>query len=277
MWNLVDGWLAAPGIAERFAGWPQLLNRLHTEGVLEVQHARVPTGPANLGPRPTFTAHTKHSVETAADENIRHIVSSSSLGKAIESAQAGFDDLNGWLSRHAEPVRPTGALDVDKRNAKVAIWKVVHNHRGNLFPGPGGSNQAAGLIRGPLLAVIESSIRGKEQSWIPLSEIKLPIKPQFGWKAFAEHWTLIIVDLQEELNRMATDPQHPGSVPGHAAKSLIQQYVDNVDLDLPFTQMRPQYFEKLHAVYGDILLAPPTMFQQGEPLDQFMALDWRAA
>ena len=275
MWNRVDGWLGGnPPPPAPFPDWRHFVNALNQQGLLEFRHRRAYLGPHNLGPPPRLATGARQAVGPQPGEDARHVLSRSSLGAAIEKAQATLTVLNGWLLRHGDPAIPAKApLELSEREARARIWGIAANHVGNLFPGPSDSNEAAGLIRGPLLYVA-NQLNGREAALVPLSDIKLPSQPQFPWPEFAVHWKLIIEDLEAELKELATPPQR-NAVPGRAAKQLIEQYILNADVDLPFQQLRPGYYEKLVPLIEAVKAPGPTFFAMDGALDRFMALDWR--
>jgi hypothetical protein len=262
------GWLRRGRTS--FRTWTDVVEALHLAGALEKRYVESPMGPRALGARPTFASGVKHVVQPEEDENMRHVVSSSTLGKAIEKADAPLHVLNAWLQRHGvDPPAGSGALAV--RAAKMRIWATVHNWTGNLFPGAGGSNQASGLLRGPLQAVIDTKIRGRENDEIPIAELKLPMAPRFSWRDFAEHWRMVMADLSDDLHAAGSN----GRVRGDVAKALIEEYISNVDLDLPFHRLERGYYDELVRTYREIVAAPADLFGSRGPLDRFMELDWR--
>jgi hypothetical protein len=272
MWDTVEGWLRGnPPPPRPFETWGHLVAELNDRRLLEARHRRAHLGPTNLGPRPRLQAAVRAAVRPQQEEDARHVLSSSSLGLAIQNAPATLARLNGWLGDHGGNAVDSSNPLAD-REARRRIWDIAANHTGNLFPGPAGSNEAAGLIRGPLKYVAER-LNGRENEAVPLSDIRLPTQPQFTWPEFDVHWRLIVEDLDAELKQLAGP--HGNTVPGGMAKELIQEYIENADVDLPFQQLRPGYYEKLVPLIAAVRQPDATFFAANGALHYFMTLDWR--
>lgn len=272
MWDTVEGWLRGdPPPPRPFESWRHFVNELNDRRLLEARHRRAHLGPMNLGPRPRLQAAVRAAVRPQQEEDARHVLSSSSLGAAIEKAPATLALLNGWLAGHGGSAVDSNNPLAD-REARQKIWDIAANHTGNLFPGPAGSNEAAGLIRGPLKYAADR-LNGRENDAVPLSDIVLPTQPRFPWPEFAVHWSLIVEDLDAELKQLATP--HGNTIPGGKAKELIEEYISNADVDLPFQQLRPGYYEKLVPLIAAVKQPDATFFAANGALHYFMMLDWR--
>lgn len=99
-------------------------------------------GPTQLGDRPGFSKEALN-VPINDGENRRHIIAASTLGRAVQNSPGSNDEVKDFLKRHdLEHL-------ADHTQPKVAAWNAVNSSVGNLWPGGGADNKAAGFIRGP--------------------------------------------------------------------------------------------------------------------------------
>lgn len=105
-----------------------------------------------LGTRPKFSHETdqqrkeyvKEADLGAKQVDLRHIISSTTLNKALANSEDSLADVNEFLERNQlEP--QSGILA-----AKIEAFHLVHSHMGNLWPGGAADNQAAGTMHGKL-------------------------------------------------------------------------------------------------------------------------------
>lgn len=169
MWNRIDTWLADEDDSEErtFKDWEELTSKLWDDNLLTRVMSGPSMGPKNLGNRPSFTSDVIKQFPVGFGQHRRHIISSSTLGKAIEKGyeylKSEYTDnknqvlitLNEWLTRNHETVKTT------EYSALRAIWTHVHNHSGNIWVGDGKWNSAIGLIRGSLTSLL-SRLNGYE-------------------------------------------------------------------------------------------------------------------
>lgn len=59
------------------------------------------------------------------------------------------------------------------------------------------------------------------------------------------------------------------------AKSLIQEWLSNCDLDYPQDPKADGYYDKLIAIYNKLLSADKSIFASDGALAHYMALDWK--
>lgn len=162
MWNRINTWLADEDDSEErtFKDWEELTSKLWDDNLLTRVMSGPSMGPKNLGNRPSFTSDVIKQFPVGLGQHRRHIISSSTLGKAIEKGyeylKSKYTDnknqvlitLNEWLTRNHETVKTT------EYSALRAIWTHVHNHSGNIWVGDGKWNSAIGLIRSSLTSLL---------------------------------------------------------------------------------------------------------------------------
>ena len=61
----------------------------------------------------------------------------------------------------------------------------------------------------------------------------------------------------------------------YKAKSLIQEWLSNCDLDYPQDPKTDGYYDKLTAIYYKLLNADKSIFASDGALAHYMALDWK--
>ncbi|MBB6250271.1 hypothetical protein [Nitrospirillum iridis] len=230
------------------------------------------SGPKTLGPRPTFQgganamAYGKDHGDTAR----RHVISSSTLGLAIEKSQANLQVVNGFLERwggQAVQEQTPAALHVAKRQA----WTIAHNHVGNLWVGPSPINTAIGFIRGPFLAAVK--ILQHQEGPFPVQElVDYYAQPQGPMnKAAQKEWQDLAEILTPALEGLA-DSDGKIESPEEAI-DLILDFARNADLDMPQEKQNPGYHSTVTGLYSMILGAVQTgedIFQPDAALDLFM-------
>ncbi len=208
MWTVVNEWLddETEGEARNFDSWSELTEKLWDDGLLTRVLRGGNMGPKNLGSRPTFKSSTKEDLPTGFGQHRRHIISSSTLGRGIElgyeaaKTWAGENSkpedfvlkyLNGWLGRNGGSVQKT------EYKALREIWKIVHNHQGNLWVGIGTFNSAIGFIRTPLARVLKE-LEG--HGYVKVEDLAAEIekmKPNMKW--LADAWIEIRTTLKQTV------------------------------------------------------------------------------
>ncbi|GEP43992.1 hypothetical protein [Brevifollis gellanilyticus] len=106
-----------------------------------------------LSTRPAFSGDTERARQMYVEEadkpaktvDLRHIISSTTLNKALASSNDALPEVNDFLKRHGRDGEHTDILP-----AKVEVFDMVHSHLGNLWPGGAADNQAAGTMHGKL-------------------------------------------------------------------------------------------------------------------------------
>ena len=270
MWNVLDGWWQA---SRQFDDWTHLLDTLHSGNFLtERRVGRVVPhlGPETLGKRPGWTSEAKN-VQAEKGHDVRHVVSSSSLGKAIETVPADLRTLNEWLATHNQPVVDRKDTPVARREAKIRIWRAAHNHIGNLFSGRPAPNRAAGLIRAPLLG-LRRELEAESADELPVQKVMDAVrKLQPPFRGFEDDWTRIVSVLAAEIEEAADH----GVVLRRSVTELLGEYAANTDFDLPSETLRPGYYDDLERIHADIVSPKANLFAPGGGLDHFMKLNWR--
>jgi hypothetical protein len=289
----VNEWLEAQEVTpEVFANIEALVARLFQAGLLQRRVQGVPVGPRTLGQRPAFSAQTQEAVPIQDGEHRRHVISSSSLGAAIEDNPADLAAVNGWLQRHdLAIVQPTNNGEMDLRNAKRRVWERVNDHPGNLWAGAGPVNTAIGFMRGPLMQMINdirAILAQAANDDLPFPEVVAHVPAEVGG-AIGAHWNLVRTSLIAGLRGMSTiqngqngmdvdvaDNDHQRRINGTAAIELVLDYVRNCDLDTP-PHMNGDYFGQLRAIYAQVISHQAEIFANGGALDQFLQLNVPAA
>jgi hypothetical protein len=216
MWAQLDTWINAPVVVEDFPYMESMIARLYEMNLMErrmVQGASM--GPRNLGDRPAFaTGVTKLLTLTEGPEGEsqarRHVISSSTLGRAIEQAPASLAVLNEWLRRHGLEPKSGPESPMNIRAVRMQIWKYVHNHLGNLWVGPSMPNSAIGFIRGPILGAVRTMrnyMVKNDSDTVPLGAIVESLPDKSGWrdKDFSETWNMMRSTLIDRLTELANE------------------------------------------------------------------------
>lgn len=235
------------------------------------------SGPSHLGDRPDFSGEANQLEYGRAHGNTarRHVISSSTLGSAIESSVAEFEDIDAFLVRHGGEAVPV-KMGEEKAAALIArrqAWELVHNHLGNLWVGPSPINTAIGFIRGPINLLIHRLNSSADE--VKLGEASQAVvkftgpmdkNAQAEWRIFAR----VVV------SRLTQFADSRGVLDRERALYDLIQFSRNADLDPPHEAPGPQYQERLRQVYAQIVGAIGTghnIFTKGGTLDDFMALD----
>lgn len=281
MWEQVEAWLA-DGANHRFNDLREMVAELYRRGLMEKRMiAGAHMGPRNLGNRPNFATGVTNLLELPAGESQarRHVISSSSLGRAIETAPGTLNLLNEWLRRHGLPVHQDSGSPLDQRNARRAIWEHVHNHLGNLWIGDSMPNSAIGFIRGPILTAvnrIRDHMAKHDSDTVPLAEIVNHLPAESPWRnpLFSNTWNNIRATLIAQLTSQAT---LTGEVDGVSAVAEMVEWIRNADVDLPHLGMSEGYFERLSNIYGRLLFPTEELFAPNGTLDNFLQLTLAAS
>lgn len=249
-------------------------------------------GPRTLGERPSFKGDA-NKIEIGEGQARRHVISSSSLGWAIEKSLAGSDELdkqkklqavNGFLQRHGEQPYDTGNLEKDLAAASRQVWEKTHNHVGNLWLGETRFNSVRGFIR--------STLRGEQKRLREISQndpkAKVDIKsiydnvvkpqgPGMQQAIATKLWEAVAKDLQDVLINQAGKE---GQIMPELAINTLRDFERNADLDLPESDEQKLvenqgYLTSIIEVYHDLMLAGPThdIFRVDGGLDRFLKLD----
>jgi hypothetical protein len=211
MWKYVGGLVDHKKLGDerKFDNWKAFIEQMWEKGYLERVQRGTSMGPKNMGARPTFTTETQEAISLKGGEHRRHIISSSSLGKGIETAYGllkaqntgdnvgkTLELLNAWNSAN-------GGENCDSEySALRMMWRTVHNHNGNLFPGEGAANSAIGFIRSPLSALLED-LKKKKNDMIKIDDIVKTvkdIKPTMAW--LKDRWVEITTTLADTLTQV---------------------------------------------------------------------------
>jgi hypothetical protein len=113
--------------------------------------------PQTLGKRPNFEAVInelrQRSVRGGEGSASRHVIPSHLLGYAAENLQEPDDALDTWIAEFGEGV----SLDAGHSNRvkKRNIWKILHNHKGNLWAGDSLANSAIGFLSGTVQRTVD--------------------------------------------------------------------------------------------------------------------------
>lgn len=98
---------------------------------------------AEMGKRPGWTPQAR-AVPIEDGENRRHVISASTLGRAIQKSGGDMESINAFLKDW------NGEEASSESVARINAWKVINSNPNNLWPGEGANNKAAGFIRAPL-------------------------------------------------------------------------------------------------------------------------------
>lgn len=232
------------------------------------------TGPSTLGKRPGFSGDANRLEYGAehGDTARRHVISSSTLGAAIESSEGTLQEINDFLRRHSrDVVEGTGKMAV--LAARRQAWELVHNHVGNLWIGPSPINTAIGFIR----STINKALRevANSEDGVKVGTVIQMITPPQGpmdqaarteWLNFALVLNARLVQLSDSRGTLHRE---------HAIRFLLDAS-RNADLDVPQQNPGAEYQFRLRAIYAQILgtmITGDNIFRAGGTLDQFMALN----
>ena len=252
----------------RFNSIEDIVNRLATHGHLTRKAKGAYLGPRRLGPRPVFAGDAA-SLEGGDGKHRRHVISSSTLGRAIERSNAPLTLVNQFLQRH-DGEQVTGTRTLDEQIAKRRAWVIVHNHCGNLWIGDGAANVAIGFIRSPLTAMSDQ-LRGRKELTIAHDDpdLQMPSAPIAKTQPLRErHWKYV----SHVLTMLLKEATNEGRINREEAISISDEVIANCDLDLPPSR-NTEYFETVHKIYLDLVDRPGIVFKRNGALDQFMKLD----
>lgn len=200
MWELVNEDLGKNEVIE-YDDWEAFTSALWDKGVLARTIRGSIMGPKNMGARPAFTTSVQSDLPVGLGEHRRHIISSSTLGKAIEE---GYEDLkavggdtlgalNTWITTQGHTAQTT------EYAALRTIWTITHNNLGNLWVGDGAWNSSIGFIRGSFQQLLsDPALQGF--GTVPVKDLVneiLKIKPPMP--ALAKSWNEIIQTLVEAI------------------------------------------------------------------------------
>lgn len=356
MWELVNGDLGKDEVI-RYDNWEAITSALWDKGVLTRPIRGSGMGPKNMGTRPLFTTSVQNDLPVGFGQHRRHIISSSTLGTAIEKGYedlkaAGGDTLgvlNTWITSHGDAAQAT------QYAALRTIWTITHNNLGNLWVGDGPWNSSIGFIRGsfkvllshpalqgfgtvPVKDLVDEILKIKPpmsalaQSWneiitILVEAIKMadPVLSSISLAAAFINWSKEIKDIEgdgyndqpfrvytaldklmpnsgyismnsvlEKLDKLPSrsftyDKEYfpiyrkwiiqfamsSQDIGKDRAKSLIQEWLLNCDLDYPQDPKADGYYDKLIAIYNKLLSADKSIFASDGALAHYMALDWK--
>lgn len=276
MWERVKAWLTDPAEV-RFTDFRAIVGKLYSDRLMEKRMiAGAATGPRALGDRPAFATGVTKLLELSEDESQarRHVISSSTLGRAIELAPANLATLNAWLERHDLPAQPDRHSALDARAARRRIWEYVHNHIGNLWVGPSMPNSAIGFIRGPILSAVSGARQymvKHDSDNVPFATLTELLPKESPWRneSFARTWNTVRNTLLEQL---AASANRDGWVDGFQAVALMVEWIRNADLDLPSARLGANYYSRLVSIYGRMVYPTEELFAEDGALDDFLRL-----
>ena len=229
-------------------------------------------GPKSLGERPGFSgpANQLDYGKDHGDTARRHVISSSTLGAAIEASVSKIEDVNGFLARHGgSPVK--GNDKAAMLQAKKQAWVIVHNHIGNLWVGPSANNTAIGFIRSSLNATIKLLRSSKEDVLIGQVTSMLSPRGPMGPDAQKE-WFLFASLVNQSLSKLV---DKEGKVDRSAGIQFLMEASRNADLDIPHKPPDDKYPQRLTQIYAQLIGAIQTgndIFAPKAALDHFMQL-----
>jgi hypothetical protein len=225
-------------------------------------------GPRGLGRRPVFKglAAKLKAGKKHGDTARRHVISSSTLGVAIENAGGTLQDVNAFLARNGLKAETTLTA------ARVSAWHLVHNHTGNLWVGPSPINSAIGFIRAPIQEVVAALRKSAEEvsPAVITDALRAPQGPLN--KQGRLEWTLFVEVVSAAI---ASEAGVSGLVRRDSVIEFLVECSRNADLDLPETTPGGSYFVTLRRIYALLLGAIQTgsnIFTPNGALDQFMKL-----
>lgn len=260
-------------------------------------------GPTTLGDRPRFYGDAA-KLPAGKGEARRHVISSSALGRAIESAIApyakadigkqelerAYRNVCAFLSRFGGQV-PKGECSTGNLHAAArCAWELVHNHSGNLWLGSGTENSVLGFIRGAFHAErMRLTLTEDKQPDACVSvqavfdNVKAPAGPGMQRKDAGTVWEEIIKEFKLVLDfhadkHLGKHPMERGKVDVAVARQLTEEFELNADLDLP--QMNQKQLAE-HGMYlttvielHSALVRKPSLeiFDPGGALSRFMEL-----
>jgi hypothetical protein len=236
---------------------------------------RKTTGPTTLGDRPGFQGEA-NKLEYGAQHGgsaRRHVISSSTLGAAVEFSDGSLEEVNAFLVRHgASAVEGEGKLAM--LTARRRAWELLHNHVGNLWIGPSPINTAIGFIRSTINQALNTIARSEDGVKVgTILQAITPPKGPMDHAAQAE-WRNFVLVLNSHLVRVSD--LKTGILNRAAATEFLLDASRNADLDVPHQHPGGDYLERLRSIHAQILgtmITGNNIFQENGTLDHFMALD----
>ncbi|QMW06358.1 eCIS core domain-containing protein [Spirosoma foliorum] len=176
---------------------------------LGLTEARIKTNsnthrPKNLGIRPAFIpvineirTSTRNEFQEEAETNekivlaARHVIPSHLLGHAAEKLEADLESMQDWIKKTLNKLEKKDPILIgklgeektsNKQECKRLIWKILHNHLGNLWVGDSLDNTAIGFLSG----TIEKNIKTLCKSDNPLRDIDTVFTGTEGKSGLAE-------------------------------------------------------------------------------------------
>lgn len=243
-------------------------------------------GPTNLDKRPTFTGDANR-IAIGAGQARRHVISSSTLGKAIETAidseanaDQAFRVVCEFLRRNGVEI-PAGS---NKYSVGRLAWQLVHNHVGNLWVGPSVPNSARGFIRSTFLNLTQFA---QEKLKLPIKkrfvsiqelmrEAKIPRGPGMQSMMAQQSWDAIVNEFDAVLkaNTNSDDLVYAGVL-----EQLAEEFQANADLDLPqqadgSLAGSDDYLTRITEIFLALTQSPSLkIFEPKGALDAFLACD----
>lgn len=259
---------------------------LINEGHMDRSVSRATTGPTTLGARPAFKGETaKYSAGPGNDR--RHVISSSSLGKAIENALAPAVADASLIMPYTEQVCSfLGKYGVEKdprrdslREVARAAWILAHNHMGNLWSGPSEPNRVRGFIRAPLrdrrieLAKLSGTTISITDA---IGYLHTPEGPGMNGQVARQHWESMVHEVTATLRQNVVDLG--GNVSVDRVVETLRNFEANADLDLPHEDEGEyandgDYLSRIIEIYTQLTEPTIGIFMEGGVLDEFMRLD----
>lgn len=277
-----------------FSDVGDIVKALHDGELLSKKASWNSSGPTMLGKRPAWQGSAL-KIKPQANKDRRHVLSSSSLGIAVEKvvraalntsdAPEYIEDIRGFLLDHGVVLDAKATLQDAGRQA----WVLLANHVGNLWMGPSDPNRVRGFIRAPLLDHAES-LRSLNDEVISLAAALGPVAeaagPGMQRHAPKGRWGQIVAELTAYLAAesrkvgVATRSQS-GTVSRQHAIVALEHFAKTADLDLPHTEQHDygsrgpdeEYLSEIMDIYLELENPTIRIFYQGGPLDRFMELD----
>lgn len=117
----------------------------------------------NLGKRPGFSRYInlyRQSVREKTGEIVaaRHVIPSHLLGYAAENLTEDVDELRDWIGKYGDVQVKSNS----PRVLKQEIWRILHNHTGNLWIGNSQDNSAIGFSSGDIESFREEILKSED-------------------------------------------------------------------------------------------------------------------
>lgn len=271
----VATWLGGDDVKPRpFTDLDDLVGELNKLGLLWKRASGPSLGPTKLGDRPAFKG-AANQLDRNPGEARRHVISSSTLGTAIERTPTSVIQVRAFLVRHQSALGGYGLeipdvggnLDLHLAHLRRVAWELVHNHVGNLWMGPTDENSAIGFMRSAVLKA-KLMLQGKEAKVKKQEVLALIEQPQGPLDLAGQAaWKRVF----QQISDLIGADDH-GDVDSIQAVEMLTYIQRQLDVDMPPDSTSGTY-QTVGEIYAQLLAADEVdLFASGGALDAFMKL-----